>query len=296
MNVIEVTRLVASATATGRGRRCLLHRRGGRDLRHPRPQRRRQDHDRGVHRGAADAGLAATISVLGLDPRVTGPSCPSGSASSCRRASCPTGSGSREALDSTARSTASPADWRALHGRPRAGGQARAPRSRKLSGGQKQRLSIALALIGNPKVAVLDELTTGLDPQARRDTWQLIEDVRARGVTIVLVTHFMEEAERLCDRLALIDAGRVVALDTPAGLVSRVDAEQRIRFRPVRPDRRRAADRAARGPRRAATARWSWSPATATSERRHLRAGPQPDRRRTSCASSRPVSTTRSSR
>jgi len=106
---------------------------------------------------------------------------------------------------------------------------------RKLSGGQKQRLSIALALIGNPKVAILDELTTGLDPQARRDTWQLIEEVRARGVTVLLVTHFMEEAERLCDRVALIDSGRVIALDTPAGIVSLVDAEQRVQFRPSVP-------------------------------------------------------------
>jgi ABC-2 type transport system ATP-binding protein len=103
----------------------------------------------------------------------------------------------------------------------------------KLSGGQKQRLSIALALVGSPTVAVLDELTTGLDPQARRDTWDLIERIRDRGVTVLLVTHFMEEAERLCDRIAVIDAGRVVALDTPAGLVARVAAEQRIRFRPA---------------------------------------------------------------
>jgi ABC-2 type transport system ATP-binding protein len=103
---------------------------------------------------------------------------------------------------------------------------------RKLSGGQRQRLSIALALIGQPKVAILDELTTGLDPQARRDTWQLIERIRDRGVTVVLVTHFMEEAERLCDRVALIDSGRVVAIDSPAGLVEKVNAEQRIRFRP----------------------------------------------------------------
>jgi len=102
----------------------------------------------------------------------------------------------------------------------------------KLSGGQKQRVSIALALAGSPEIAVLDELTTGLDPQARRDTWQLIEQVRDRGVTIVLVTHFMEEAERLCDRIAVIDSGRVAAIDTPAGLVSRVSPEQRIRFRP----------------------------------------------------------------
>ncbi len=105
----------------------------------------------------------------------------------------------------------------------------------KLSGGQKQRLSIALALIGDPKIAILDELTTGLDPQARRDTWQLIEDVRDSGVTVILVTHFMEEAERLADRIAVIDQGRLVALDTPAGIVSRVDVEQRLRFRPSAP-------------------------------------------------------------
>jgi ABC-2 type transport system ATP-binding protein len=103
---------------------------------------------------------------------------------------------------------------------------------RKLSGGQKQRLSIALALVGRPTVAVLDELTTGLDPQARRDTWDLIEQVRDTGVTILLVTHFMDEAERLCDRLALIDGGRIAALDTPAGLVARATQDQRVRFRP----------------------------------------------------------------
>jgi len=102
----------------------------------------------------------------------------------------------------------------------------------KLSGGQQQRLSIALALIGNPRIAVLDELTTGLDPQARRTTWDLIEQVRDSGVTILLVTHFMDEAERLSDRLAIFDGGRVVALDTPSGLVARVMTEQRIRFRP----------------------------------------------------------------
>jgi ABC-2 type transport system ATP-binding protein len=105
----------------------------------------------------------------------------------------------------------------------------------KLSGGQKQRLSIALALVGNPQIAILDELTTGLDPQARRDTWDLIEQVRDRGVTVVLVTHFMEEAERLCDRLAVIDSGRIVAIDTPGGLVARVTTEQRVRFRPAAP-------------------------------------------------------------
>ena len=104
-----------------------------------------------------------------------------------------------------------------------------------LSGGQRQRLSVALALIGRPKIAVLDEMTTGLDPQARRDTWELIEGIRARGVTIVLVTHFMEEAERLCDRVALIDRGRVVALDAPAALAERARGGKTVRFLPSAP-------------------------------------------------------------
>jgi len=105
----------------------------------------------------------------------------------------------------------------------------------KLSGGQKQRLSVALALIGTPKVAVLDELTTGLDPNARREVWELISEIRSSGVTILLVTHFMEEAERLCDRVAVINHGRVVANDTPSGLASRVGGEQHIRFKPSAP-------------------------------------------------------------
>jgi len=106
---------------------------------------------------------------------------------------------------------------------------------KSLSGGQRQRLSVALALVGRPKIAVLDEMTTGLDPQARRDTWELIEGIRDRGVTIVLVTHFMEEAERLCDRVALIDNGRVVALDTPAALAERARGGKTMRFRPSAP-------------------------------------------------------------
>jgi ABC-2 type transport system ATP-binding protein len=106
---------------------------------------------------------------------------------------------------------------------------------KRLSGGQKQRLSIALALIGNPQVAILDELTTGLDPQARRETWSLIEGVRDRGVTIVLVTHYMDEAERLCDRVALIDSGRVIAMGTPAGLAEREGGGNHMRFHPTRP-------------------------------------------------------------
>jgi ABC-2 type transport system ATP-binding protein len=91
-------------------------------------------------------------------------------------------------------------------------------RYRRLSGGQKQRLSIALALIGQPRIAILDELTTGLDPVARRDSWQLIDDIRNTGVTILLITHLMTEAERLCDRVAIMRDGRIVALGTPAAL------------------------------------------------------------------------------
>jgi ABC-2 type transport system ATP-binding protein len=105
----------------------------------------------------------------------------------------------------------------------------------KLSGGQKQRLSVALALIGRPRVAILDELTTGLDPAARREVWDLLEDLRATGVTLLLVSHFMEEAERLCDRVIVIDHGRVIAADTPEGLAAGVQADQRMRFLPSVP-------------------------------------------------------------
>lgn len=140
----------------------------------------------------------------------------------------------REALELYAAFYPNPADWRPLAERlhltdtldRRFGG---------LSGGQKQRLFIALALIGNPRVVVLDELTTGLDPRARRDTWQLIEDVRESGVTVLLVTHFMEEAQRLCDRVAVIDQGRIAALDSPAGLISRAAGSTVMSFTPSAP-------------------------------------------------------------
>jgi ABC-2 type transport system ATP-binding protein len=105
---------------------------------------------------------------------------------------------------------------------------------KNLSGGQKQRLSIALALVGNPRLAILDELTTGLDPEARREIWSLIERMRDRGVTVILVTHFMDEAERLCDRLALIDHGTITALDTPEAIAARAGGS-RVRFVPSQP-------------------------------------------------------------
>jgi ABC-2 type transport system ATP-binding protein len=90
-----------------------------------------------------------------------------------------------------------------------------------LSGGQKQRLFIALALVNDPEVVFLDELTTGLDPQARRTIWELVRGIRTRGKTVFLTTHLMEEAERLCDRVAIIDRGRIVDVDTPEALVRR---------------------------------------------------------------------------
>ncbi|MBK3581237.1 ABC transporter ATP-binding protein [Streptomyces sp. MBT65] len=140
----------------------------------------------------------------------------------------------REALELYAALYPHPADWRPLA--ERLGLTAKlTTRFAKLSGGQKQRLFIALALIGNPRVVVLDELTTGLDPRARRDTWQLIEDVRASGVTVLLVTHFMEEAQRLCDRIAVIDKGKVAALDTPEGLIRRSAGSTVISFTPSAP-------------------------------------------------------------
>lgn len=100
----------------------------------------------------------------------------------------------------------------------------------QLSGGQKQRLFIALALINRPVLVFLDELTTGLDPQARRSMWDLVREVRQRGCTVFLTTHYMEEAERLCDRVAIMDDGELIALDSPQALVRSLEREKRIVF------------------------------------------------------------------
>jgi ABC-2 type transport system ATP-binding protein len=170
------------------------------------------------------------ISVLGLDPRRDRAELTQRLGVQLQDSQLPDQLRVAEALKLYSSFYRAPADWQALMNELGLADK-RKTRFAKLSGGQKQRVSIALALVGSPQVAVLDELTTGLDPQARRDTWELIEDVRSRGVTIVLVTHFMEEAERLCDRVALIDAGRVVAIDTPAALAEQVQSEQRIQFR-----------------------------------------------------------------
>ncbi|MGN6165808.1 MAG: ABC transporter ATP-binding protein [Flavisolibacter sp.] len=95
---------------------------------------------------------------------------------------------------------------------------------KELSGGQKQRFSIATTLINNPKIIFLDEPTTGLDPQARRNLWELIRDIRSKGTTIILTTHYLDEAEYLCDRVAIVDSGKIVALNTPDKLIDELVA------------------------------------------------------------------------
>ncbi|MDE3229840.1 MAG: ABC transporter ATP-binding protein, partial [Chloroflexota bacterium] len=101
-----------------------------------------------------------------------------------------------------------------------------------LSGGQKRRLALAVAIVGKPRLVFLDEPTTGMDPQARRATWDIIQELKARGVTILLTTHFMDEAERLADRIAIMDGGKLIALDTPAALTtSQSTTGTEIRFK-----------------------------------------------------------------
>ena len=174
------------------------------------------------------------VRVLGLDPRRRGAELRQRIGVQLQQAALPDRLKVWEALDLYASLYRDPADWRRLledWGLEAKGNAAFAD----LSGGQRQRLFIALSLVGRPEVVFLDELTTGLDPQARRATWELVKQVRAKGATVVLVTHFMEEAELLCDRVAIVDRGRVVALDTPGALVRGLGAGQRLRFRPLGP-------------------------------------------------------------
>ena len=126
-----------------------------------------------------------------------------------------------EAMDLFSAFRATPSDWRQLLADLGLADKAQA-HFETLSGGQKQRLFVALSLVGNPQVVFFDELSTGLDPQARRASWDLVHKVRDGGKTVVLVTHFMDEAEHLCDRVAILDHGRVLALDTPDNLIKSV--------------------------------------------------------------------------
>jgi ABC-2 type transport system ATP-binding protein len=175
---------------------------------------------------ARDSG---SVRILGLDPRADRGELTQVLGVQLQESALPDKLFVGEALDLYSSFYRDPADWRALV--KTLGLETKTGTMfKKLSGGQKQRLSIALALVGNPRVAVLDELTTGLDPEARRGTWGLISGIRDRGVTIVLVTHFMEEAEHLCDRVALVDSGRIVALGTPAALAESIHAGMTVRF------------------------------------------------------------------
>ena len=100
----------------------------------------------------------------------------------------------------------------------------------KLSGGQRQRLAVATALVGNPKILFLDEPTTGLDPQSRRQLWDIIRSFQQAGGTVLLTTHYMDEAERLCDRLAIVDHGQIIAEGTPADLIERLGGHHMVEF------------------------------------------------------------------
>jgi ABC-2 type transport system ATP-binding protein len=137
-----------------------------------------------------------------------------------------------EALDLFASFYPRAADWESLLERLGLADRRKAS-YKSLSGGQKQRLAIALALVSDPEIIFLDELTTGLDPQARRAMWDLVRQMREEGKTVFLTTHYMEEAEELCDRVLIIDHGRIVALDKPEELIANLGGETRIIFTPV---------------------------------------------------------------
>ena len=199
----------------------------GRDLRTDRPERRRQDHDDGVRRRTATArprhDLRARAGpgarqVYALQERI---------GVQLQEAQLQKRIKVREAVDL----------WASLYRKPVDGDRLleqlgladkRNAWFMTLSGGQKQRLFIALALINDPELVFLDELTTGLDPQARRAIWELVRGIRARGKTVFLTTHLMEEAERLCDRVAIIDHGRIIDIGTPAELVRRHCPERTV--------------------------------------------------------------------
>jgi ABC-2 type transport system ATP-binding protein len=170
-----------------------------------------------------------TLSVLGLNPSKDGRKLRERIGVQLQEAALPDDVKVWEALDLYASFYRSSADWEMLLEQWGLA-QKRDTRFENLSGGQKQRLFIALALVNEPELVFLDEITTGLDPQARRLTWNLVREIRARGATVLLVTHSMEEAEKLCDRVAIIDQGCVVAFDSPEALVEEGDPEASVRL------------------------------------------------------------------
>ena len=174
----------------------------------------------------ADGG---EVRVLGLDPVTQGPALRQRIGCQLQESSLPERIRVSEALTLFASLAAHPVDWRRLL-RDWGLDDKRDASFASLSGGQRQRLFIALALVNGPEVLFLDEMTTGLDPAARRVAWELVEVLRAQGMTVVLVTHFMEEAERLCDRVAVMHRGRVVAQGTPSDLAVTYGGGVRLTF------------------------------------------------------------------
>jgi ABC-2 type transport system ATP-binding protein len=172
---------------------------------------------------------AGRVRVLGVDPLHESQTLRLRTGMQLQQSNLPERMKVWEALDLYASFYPKAADWKELLLQLGLEEKRNAPFS-KLSGGQKQRLFIALALLPDPQLVFLDELTTGLDPQARHATWDLVRDVCARGKTVLLTTHFMDEAERLCDRVAILDHGRIVALDTPAALIRDLGVEERVVF------------------------------------------------------------------
>jgi len=173
---------------------------------------------------------SGTIRVLALDPENETSQLRGRIGSQLQESALPERIKVWEALDLFASfGTTNARDWRSLLEKWGLAAKSEAYFS-TLSGGEKQRLFIALALVTRPEIVFLDEMTAGLDPSARRVAWQLIEAVREAGTTVVIVTHFMDEAEHLCDRLAVIDKGRVAAVGTPQQLIARFAAEIRVSF------------------------------------------------------------------
>ncbi|MCH0539615.1 ABC transporter ATP-binding protein [Streptomyces sp. MUM 203J] len=171
---------------------------------------------------------AGTVTVLGLDPRRQAAELRPRIGVMLQSGGVYSGARADEMLRHTAKLHAHPLDVDALIERLGLGSCGRTA-YRRLSGGQQQRLALAMAVVGRPELVFLDEPTAGLDPQARRSTWDLVRELRADGVTVVLTTHFMDEAEQLADDVAIIDAGRVVAQGSPEELC-RGGAENSLRF------------------------------------------------------------------
>lgn len=169
------------------------------------------------------------VDILGLDPRTQRKALRNRIGSQLQESSLPDRIRVWEALDLFAAMSTHSRDWESL-ARDWGIHEKRDAAFATLSGGQRQRLFIALALVNQPEVVFLDEMTAGLDPAARHDAWGLIRGVREQGATVVLVTHFMEEAEALCDRVAVFQRGTVLAVDTVPGLVAKYAGESTVRF------------------------------------------------------------------